>query len=92
MAEDQKSDISIIEQLALVTDAMQNMFNDGKIICVYELKNEDFKKVQRHFREIDHQYKRFSIDMSGLEHVFIHEDFKNDIQENIIENQPHFII
>ena len=78
MAENQESTPNIIENLALVTDAMQTMFPDGKIICVYELNDDDFKKVQENFRKIDHHHKRFSIDISGLEHVFIHEDFQED--------------
>jgi len=74
MAENQETPPSVIENLALVTDAIQTMFPEGKIICVYELKDQDFKKVQNNFRSIDSQHKRFSIDMSGLEHVFIHEE------------------
>lgn len=77
MAENQESNPDVIENLALVTDAMQTIFPDGKIICVYELNEIDFKRVQNHFRKIDHQHKRFSIDISGLEHVFIHEEYNN---------------
>ena len=49
MAEDQESPPSVIENLALVTDAIQTMFPDGKIICVYELNDQDFKKVQENY-------------------------------------------
>lgn len=80
MGENQESTTNVIENLALITDAMQNMFPEGKIICVYELKDEDFKKVQENFRKIDHQHKRFSIDISGLEHVFIHENSQKDLE------------
>ena len=86
MAEDQESPPSVIENLALVTDAIQTMFPDGKIICVYELNDQDFKKVQENFRKIDNQYKRFSIDMSGLEHVFIHEDINLTLLNPDINN------
>lgn len=79
MAENQESTPNIIENLALVTDAMQTMFPEGKIICVYELNDDEFKKVQENFRKIDHSHKRFSIDISGLEHVFIHEDYEDDV-------------
>jgi hypothetical protein len=85
MAENQESTTDIIQELALVTDAMQTMFPDGKIICVYELNDEDFKKVQTNFRKIDHQHKRFSVDISGLEHVFIHEESTFKVEETIIE-------
>ena len=46
MAENQESATDIIQELALVTDALQTMFPDGKIICVYELNDNDFSKVQ----------------------------------------------
>lgn len=77
MGEDKKSAGGILENLALITDALQTLFEDGKIICVYELKDEDFKKVQNNFRKIDNQHKKFSIDISGVEHVFIHEEIAN---------------
>lgn len=73
---------SLIENLAIVTDAMQNIFPNGKIICVYELNETEFKMVQNNFRSIDNQHKRFSIDISEMEHVFILENL------SIIENKP----
>jgi spore maturation protein CgeB len=91
MAENQESPSNIIENLALVTDAIQTIFPDGKIICVYELNNEDFKKVQENFRKIDHTHKRFSIDISGLENVFIHENFQEEVttDNKIIEKKTN---
>ena len=84
MAENQEGP-SVIESLAMVTDAMQSLFPEGKIICVYELNETDFKKVQTNFRKIDSQNNRFSIDISGLEHVFILE---NSIQQIEPESKP----
>jgi hypothetical protein len=77
MDENQKSTDGVLENLALITDAMQTLFPEGKMICVFELNNDDFKKVQSNFRKIDIGFKKFSIDMSGVEHVFIHEDNVN---------------
>lgn len=74
MEEDKKSIGGVLENLALITDAMQTLFPEGKMICVFELNDEDFKKVQSNFRKIDRGHKKFSIDMSGVEHVFIHEE------------------
>jgi hypothetical protein len=90
MAENQESAPNIIENLALVTDAIQTIFPEGKIICVYELNDEDYKKVQVNFRKIDNSNKRFSVDISGLEHVFIHEEYQEEvkIEEPKIENKP----
>jgi len=89
MEENKESVIGVIEKLALVTDGLQNIFPDGKVICVYELDDEDFKKVQENFRKIDHSHKRFSIDISGIEHVFIHENFERpEIKEEVKIEEP----
>jgi len=72
MGEDQKSP-DILESLAIITDAMQTLFPEGKMICVYELEEQDYKKVQQNFRKIDHYHNKFSLDISGLEHVFVLE-------------------
>lgn len=85
MAENQESTINIIENIALVTDAIQTIFPDGKVICVYELNEETFKKVQSNFRKIDSNFNRFSVDMSGTEHVFINKDYVEPINEPIVK-------
>lgn len=87
MGENQESPINIIENLALVTDAMQTMFPEGKMICVYELNVEDYKKVQNNFRKIDSNFNRFSVDMSGTEHVFINISYNPPLEETKIEKQ-----
>ena len=85
MDEGKKSVDGILENLALITDGLQTLFEDGKMICVYELNDEDFKKVQSNFRKIDNQHKKFSIDISGVQHVFIHEEIANQKYDNIVE-------
>jgi hypothetical protein len=71
MAENQKSIDGIIEKLALITDATQNLFPSGKTAIIFELDYEDYKKVQQNFRQIDQGYKQFKIDLSGVEVIFI---------------------
>jgi hypothetical protein len=71
MAEDQKSIDGIIEKLALITDAAQTLFPNGKSAIIFELQYDDFKKVQSNFRQIDQGYNQFKIDLSGVEVVFI---------------------
>lgn len=85
MDEGKKSVDGVLENLALITDGLQTLFEDGKMICVYELNDEDFKKVQSNFRKIDNQHKKFSIDISGVQHVFIHEEIANQKYDNIVE-------
>jgi hypothetical protein len=71
MAENQKSIDGIIEKLAMITDATQTLFPNGKSAIVLELPFDDFKKVQSNFRQIDQGFKQFKIDLSGVEVIFI---------------------
>ena len=89
MAENQESTNSVIENLALITDAMQTVFPNGKMICVYELETEDFKNVQQLFRKIDHHHNRFSVDISGLEHVFINGSVVEEIKKEQVVEEPN---
>lgn len=85
MEENQKSVIEPIEKMAMITDALQDLFPEGKIICVLELKKEDFKKIQGNFRRIDHTHSKFSINISGVDFVFIDESEITSIEEPKIE-------
>ena len=78
MEEGKKSVDGVLENLALITDALQTLFEDGKMICVYELNDDDFKKVQSNFRKIDNQHKKFSIDISGVKRSQWHHHWSWD--------------
>jgi hypothetical protein len=71
MAENQKSIDGIIEKLAMIVDAADELFPDGKMLLAFELKETEFKKVQGNFREIDKSFKQFKIEMSGNDIMFL---------------------
>ena len=81
MGENQKSIDGVLEKLALITDATQELFPDGKSLILFELNEDDFKKVQNNFRRIDITHKRFTVDISGVEVVFIVENTMSEILE-----------
>jgi hypothetical protein len=74
MAENQKSIDGIIEKLALVSDGLQTLFPDGTMAIAMELKYDDYKKVQKNFRDVDRDFKQFKIDISGVEFMFLLKD------------------
>jgi hypothetical protein len=82
MAENQKSVDGIIEQLALVADALETMFPEGNIAVALELKTVEFKKIQKNFRKIDHSHKQFKIDLSGVEFMFLLDESLTDEEDN----------
>ena len=77
MAENQKSIDGIIEKLAMIVDAADELFPNGKMLLAFELKQVEFKKVQENFREIDKSYKKFKIEMSGNDIMFLLDESSN---------------
>ena len=69
-----KSIDGIIEKLALIADGLQTLFPDGTMAIAMELNYDDYKKVQKNFRDIDRDFKQFKIDMSGIEFMFLLKD------------------
>ncbi len=70
MEKTKNSNIQILEKLALLTEAMQDIFI-GKGTVVFELDKPEYDEVIKNFREIDHKHKQFSIEISGTEFHFI---------------------
>ena len=87
MEENYKSVDGIIEKLALISDAVDSLFPDGKSAVVFQLKNDDFKKVQNNFREVDKNHKQFKIDISGVEFIFLEETSLTDEINTVSDNQ-----
>ena len=71
MDENKKSIDGIIEKLAMIVDAADELFPEGKMLLAFELKETEFKKVQGNFREIDKSFKQFKIEMSGNDIMFL---------------------
>jgi hypothetical protein len=70
MAEDKKGDLGTLEKLALIADSVQVLFS-GKTTIVCELPKGEYADVINHFREIDRHHKKFTIEISGTDFVFI---------------------
>jgi len=77
MAENQKSIDGIIEKLAMIVDASDELFPNGKMLLAFELKETEFRKVQENFRDIDKAFKQFKIEMSGNDIMFLLDESSN---------------
>jgi hypothetical protein len=71
MGETQKSIDGIIEKFAMITDAIDTIFPEGKMSIIFELKENDFKRVQDNFKDVDKRHSQFKIDISGTEFIFL---------------------
>jgi hypothetical protein len=83
MEENSKSIDGIVEKLALIVDATDELFPEGKMAVVFQLNESDFKRVQDNFREIDRGHKEFKIDISGTEFIFLQETLLTDEKDTI---------
>jgi hypothetical protein len=87
MEENNKSIDGIVEKLALIVEATETLFPDGKMVVVFQLKDDDFKRVQDNFREIDRGHNQFKIDISGTEFIFLQETSLTDEINTVSDNQ-----
>jgi len=86
MAENQKSIDGVMEKLALVADAIETLFPEGKSAIAFELNYDDFKKVQSNFRQIDHAYKQFKVEISNTEFMFLLDESSTSEADKTLEN------
>ncbi len=77
MAENTRGVSNLVEKMALFTDAIDDMFPNGKKIVLIELSNHDFTATKLNFGNNDFDTNQFRVDISGLEFVFIRDGLLN---------------
>jgi len=78
MAKAKDRDFGTIEKLALLADSMQKLFK-GKSLVVFELKEREYRDVMENFKDIDQSHKKFTIDISGTDFIFILDGDDEDV-------------
>lgn len=81
MDEGKTPDLGYLEKLAILSDSLVDLFPTGNTIVVFELEEVDYRKMQSHFRQIDHHHKQFTVEISGV-------DFHFMLKEEPIEPTP----
>ena len=77
----------LIERMALVSDAIDSLFVNGKKVIVVELNKFDFEQTKRQFKNVDTKLNQFKIDISGIEFIFILDELLN-VSEDKTEETP----
>jgi hypothetical protein len=77
----------LIERMALVSDAIDSLFANGKKVIVIELNKFDFEQTKRQFKNVDLNLNQFKIDISGIEFIFILDELLN-VSEDKTEEIP----
>jgi hypothetical protein len=74
MAKTKKSVSILVEQLALLSDQADKLYTKGKKMIVFELSKNDFQDAKFQFENYDPNVKRFNVDISGVEIIFIEDE------------------
>ena len=85
MDQNKKSVDGIIQKLAIISDAIESLFPDGKCMIAFELKEKDYKTVQKNFRDIDRNYTQFKIDISNTEFIFLLDEMLNTDKDTLLK-------
>ena len=87
MGENNESDNKILEELAVVTDKIQTTFPKSKSTVIFEMEEYEFAKTKTIFNIFDSNIKRFKIDISETEIVFLNGNIFNE-EEKLEEPEP----
>jgi len=77
-----------LEKLALLSDAINDLFPNYDRMMVFELDKPEYDKIMGHFREIDRHHKQFLIDISGVEFYFMLKKEVEEITKEVPEETP----
>jgi hypothetical protein len=77
-----------LEKLALLSDAINDLFPNYDRMMVFELDKPEYDKIMGHFREIDRHHKQFLIDISGVEFYFMLKTEVEEITKEVPEETP----
>ena len=78
MEKNTEAPLGELEKLALLSDAINDLFPTYDRMMVFELDKSEYDKIMSHFREIDRHHKQFLIDISGVEFYFMQ---KREVEE-----------
>jgi hypothetical protein len=89
MAKNKKELDGILEKMALVSEAVQDIFIDSKPTIIFEMEKESFKELQDNFRDIDKKFDKFRIEISNVDFIILNSDSPQQILEKeIILKKP----
>lgn len=82
MAKNNKGVNELASRLAVLSDSVDKFFPNGKKMIVFELNQNDFQNAKIQFGMTTNDVKRFNVDMSGIEIIFIEDGLLNTEEGN----------
>jgi hypothetical protein len=82
MAKNEETNIGVTQKLALICDGVQELFPNAKLAFIVEMNQNDFGATKGIFGVEDLITKKFKIDISGTEIIFLSDELLNDETNN----------
>lgn len=70
MAEDKESFDGYLEKLALIADAVDDLYQ-GRKTLIFELKRDEFIRMRDILKGANENQEQFKIDISGIEFIYL---------------------
>jgi hypothetical protein len=83
MAENNEGVNRMMEKFALLADAMENIYPQGRGVVVFELNEDDFNLTQKEMLIPTNVSPQFKVDISGTEFIFLKRELLNDETDTI---------
>ena len=83
MAENNEGVNRMMEKFALLADAMENIYPQGRGVVVFELNEDDFNLTQKEMLIPTNVSSQFKVDISGTEFIFLKRELLNDETDKI---------
>ena len=77
MAKNTQGVNELAQRLAVLSDSVDKLFPNVKKMIVFELKQQEFQNAKIQFDIMTTNIKRFNIDISGIEFIFIEDELLN---------------
>ena len=68
----------MMEKFALLADAMENIYPQGRGVVVFELNEDDFNLTQKEMLIPTNVSSQFKVDISGTEFIFLKREVLSD--------------
>lgn len=78
MAENNEGVNRMMEKFALLADAMENIYPQGRGVVVFELNEDDFNLTQKEMLIPTNVSSQFKVDISGTEFIFLKRELLSD--------------
>ena len=82
MESNQETNFGTVNKLAIICDGLQELYPNSRVAVIVEMKPNEFGAAKGIFGVDDLITKKFKIDISGTEVIYLSDELLNDETNN----------